>query len=114
MEKYRREARLSFPSGHASLASYGMIYGVLYLQWQASVPRYLQHLQLYCTVVQYLQWQTFVPRYLQHLNLYCTVVQYLQGQACTDSEKIWNNLQKLPILTKNIKNGNFWRFFRFF
>lgn len=39
MEKYRREARLSFPSGHASLASYGMLYAVLYLQWQTCLPR---------------------------------------------------------------------------
>ena len=32
----------------------------------------------------------------------------------TDSEKNRNNLQKYIVLTKNTKNGNFWRFFLIF
>lgn len=33
-ERYVREARLSFPSGHASLACFGMVYCALFLQWR--------------------------------------------------------------------------------
>ena len=37
-------------------------------------------------------------------------VRYSSSLQSRDSEKIRNNLQKFPVLTKNTKNVNFWRF----